>query len=260
MSSKNWCFTLNNYSEEEEVQIQDLECKYLVYGREVGESLTPHLQGTVVFHDKIRMAAVKKRIPRAHLEPTKALKQSIEYCKKDGNVYEKGEALMSKSEAAKKGLSERWELAKAGRFEELPPENLKHYEYIHRKFMPCQDRDELLNEWRYGESGCGKSSGARRDYGDSLYVKDTTKWWDGYAGEETVLIEDWDPKTTEYLSRYLKIWTDHYAFKAEVKGGSMTIRPKRVVVTSQYPIDACFLELNDLAAISRRFNEMHIGN
>ena len=42
--------------------------------------------------------------------------------------------------------------------------------------------------------GSGKSSGVRRDYGDSLYVKDATKWWDGYAGEETVVIDDWDPE------------------------------------------------------------------
>ena len=98
----------------------------------------------------------------------------------------------------------------------------------------------MLNEWRCGDSGSGKSSGVRRDYGDSLYVKDATKWWDGYAGEETVVIDDWDPETTKYLRRYLKIWADHYPFKAEVKGGSMEIRPKRVIVTSQYTIEMCF--------------------
>lgn len=43
-----WCFTLNNYSEEE----YDLfctfgndYCKYFVMGREVGKEGTPHLQG-----------------------------------------------------------------------------------------------------------------------------------------------------------------------------------------------------------------------
>lgn len=258
MSSRNWCFTLNNYSPEEEESIQNLDTKYLVYGREIGEALTPHLQGTVVFHDKIRLTAAKKRIPRAHFERTKVLHKSIEYCKKDGNVFEKGEMPLTMSQAAKKGIAERWDLARQGRFEELPPENIKTYEYIFRKNLPCRDRDQLLNEWRYGESGAGKSSGVRKEYGESLYVKDTTKWWDGYAGEETVLIEDWDPKTTEYLSRYLKIWSDHYCFKAEVKGGSMEIRPRRIVVTSQYPIDGCFLESNDLSAIARRFVEMPI--
>lgn len=253
---RNWCFTLNNYSPEEEEAVQAIECKYMVYGREVGESLTPHLQGTIAFESNKRLSGVRKLIPRAHWEPTKALHQSIEYCKKDGNVYESGELPMTKSQAAKKGIAERWELAKQGRFEELPPENIKTYQFIHRMSMPVQDRDVLDNEWRWGESGAGKSRGVRADYGESLYVKDATKWWDGYAGEETVLIDDWDPKTTDYLSRYLKIWSDHYAFKAETKGGSMTIRPKRFVITSQYPLDACFLDVNDLSAISRRFKEI----
>jgi len=259
MSTKNWCFTLNNYSPEDEESIQRLECKYLVYGREIGESLTPHLQGTIVLLDKVRLSAVKKLIPRAHWEMTKALAQSITYCKKDGNVYESGVPPMSKSDAAKKGIAERWDLAKQGRFEELPPENLKTYQYIHRMSMPVQDRDTLDNEWRWGESGCGKSRGVRSDYGSSLYVKDTTKWWDGYDGEETVLVDDWDPKTSEYLSRYLKIWSDHYAFKAETKGGSMVIRPKRFVVTSQYPIDICFPESQDYAAINRRFKTIFVN-
>lgn len=254
--AKNWCFTLNNYTSEEEQLVQQIDCRYLIYGREVGQQLTPHLQGTIVMNSVQRLSGMKKLIPRAHWEQTKALQQSIEYCKKEENTFEKGEKPMTKSEAAKKGIAERWELAKQGRFEELPPENIKTYQFIYRMSMPKQDRPELLNEWRWGPSGCGKSSSVRKEYGSSLYIKDTSKWWDGYAGEETVLIDDWDPKTTEFLSRYLKIWSDHYVFKAETKGGSMDIRPQRFIVTSQYCIDACFIEVCDNDAISRRFNEI----
>ena len=45
------------------------------------------------------------------------------------------------------------------------------------------------------------------------------KWWDGYAGEEVVVLDDFDPRHAEHLSYYLKIWADHYAFNAEVKVG-----------------------------------------
>jgi len=118
--------------------------------------------------------------------------------------------------------------------------------------------DEIQNEWRYGPTGCGKSRGTRAEYPE-LYSKDASKWWDGYDNEETVLIEDWDPKTTDYLSRYLKIWADHYSFKAEVKGGSMNIRPKRIIITSQYSIDECFLNTEDASAIKRRFKQIRMN-
>ena len=45
--SRGWCFTLNNYNEEEEVRALALpeEVSYGVVGKEVGESGTPHFQG-----------------------------------------------------------------------------------------------------------------------------------------------------------------------------------------------------------------------
>jgi len=38
-------FTLNNYTEEECNLIQTIPCQWLIYGKEVGEQGTPHLQG-----------------------------------------------------------------------------------------------------------------------------------------------------------------------------------------------------------------------
>jgi len=42
-----WCFTLNNYTEEERDALRSLKCKYIVFGYERGEEGTPHLQGYV---------------------------------------------------------------------------------------------------------------------------------------------------------------------------------------------------------------------
>lgn len=45
---RNWCFTLNNYTPEEEILIQSKvpdEISYVAYSHEQGKEGTPHLQG-----------------------------------------------------------------------------------------------------------------------------------------------------------------------------------------------------------------------
>ena len=85
--AKNWCFTLNNYTQGDVDRLMGLgdQVQYLVFGREVGESGTRHLQGLVCFPSRKRMNQVKEVIGQCHLSVTRYLEQSDEYCKKDGN-------------------------------------------------------------------------------------------------------------------------------------------------------------------------------
>lgn len=254
--SRNFTFTFNNYPDT--LLVDSIDCKYIIYGKEIGESGTPHLQGFISFEIQKTFKSMCKLLPGCHVEIARSAIASVEYCKKDGVFVERGTPPLTPVVAANKGIVERWELAKLGRFEELPPEQIKTYEYIKRKFVDVEDIPELSNEWICGPSGCGKSRGVRERY-PGLYWKDTSKWWDGYDHEEIVVIEDWDPKSSEFLTRYLKIWGDHYAFKAEVKGGSMMIRPKKIVVTSQYLLSECFPDSQSYAAMARRFTVYDMG-
>lgn len=93
----NWVFTLNNYTPAEvEALIQyatlnPISCPYLVFGKEVGESGTPHLQGFIRFESRKELAAVKLVVgDRAHVELARSPKEAIQYCKKDGDVTEIG--------------------------------------------------------------------------------------------------------------------------------------------------------------------------
>ena len=52
------------------------------------------------------------------------------------------------------------------------------------------------------------------------------KWWDGYEGEDVVIIEEWSPDDKLSLQN-LKEWADKWPFGAERKGGYMIIRPRR---------------------------------
>jgi len=95
--AKNWCFTLNNYTADEEEAVRTLtdretDCVYVLYGREVGEEEgTPHLQGFVSFSKRLLFARVQKCLPgNPHLEVARNVAASITYCKKDGDFFEFG--------------------------------------------------------------------------------------------------------------------------------------------------------------------------
>lgn len=94
MSVKCYSFTLNNYTEEETNRIKsnlNVLCKYYCLGFEVSESGTPHIQGCCVFLKRCTFLYAKEQISvRCHLEKTKDVKCSSEYCKKDGNFFEFG--------------------------------------------------------------------------------------------------------------------------------------------------------------------------
>nr|WAE42898.1 MAG: replication associated protein [Cressdnaviricota sp.] len=90
--SKYWCFTLNNYTEknfEEMAPIFHVGGRY-VYGKEVGEQGTPHLQGWICFTTKQRplefMGAAWNKI---HWEKSDIKREAaaIKYCLKEGGEY-----------------------------------------------------------------------------------------------------------------------------------------------------------------------------
>ena len=63
------------------------------------------------------------------------------------------------------------------------------------------------------------------------------------------------------FAQHLKIWSDRYFFMAECKGASMVVEPGRffLIVTSNFPIMACFENPEDVRAISRRFTEFEVN-
>jgi len=261
--SLNYSFTLNNYTQEDETLLQNLECKYLVYGREVGESGTPHLQGTIVFATQRTLKSVSKKIPRAHLEKTIDLQKSILYCKKDNDVYEKGnqpigavgkKCTLKERASRNKRLREATlnELVDSGEINIKEVRALKNARIDLAQENQSYHHDDTRGLWYVGPPGTGKSRKAHEE-NPGCYIKAQNKWWDGYAGEAVVLLDDLD---TPVLGHYLKIWGDRYPCTGEVKGGTVNLTHKQIIVTSNYTIDRLFKEDDIMAAaIKRRYIE-----
>lgn len=92
-NAKNWCFTLNNHTDEDVERLEGLgtSVQYLVAGKEVGENGTPHLQGFVSLSSRKRLAYVKTLLgSNPHCEVARNVPASIQYCKKEGDFFEVG--------------------------------------------------------------------------------------------------------------------------------------------------------------------------
>lgn len=78
----------------------------------------------------------------------------------------------------------------------------------------------------------GKSYKGRTE-NPGFYSKMNNKWWEDYVDQEAVLIEDIG-QTHLWMGDFLKIWADRYGFRSEIKNASVVLRPKKIIVTSNY--------------------------
>nr|QXP07708.1 MAG: replication associated protein [Arizlama virus] len=263
-----YCFTINNWSDHDFDQMQALEYRYLIMGKEVGENGTPHLQGYIYFENKKSFRQVKQMHVTAHWEVAQgSVEQNFLYCSKDCDFTEFGEKPMSSKRKGEVGgameitrYQNAWDKAKTGDFEDIDADiRFKCYrtlKEIKKDYMqPRETLTELMNLWIYGPPGVGKSRKAFADY-PGAFNKLMNKWWDGYQDEEYVIIDDFERDT--HLGHNLKIWGDYRAFPAEVKGGCLNIRPKAIIITSNYTIDECIECEHMRAAIKRRYKVIHM--
>lgn len=84
--SLHWCFTLNNWTDDDKDEILAVcsnSSKKYVFQSEIGENGgTPHLQGYIEFNSKVRPMNLFKN-KKIHWEKTKWVNASIKYCSKD---------------------------------------------------------------------------------------------------------------------------------------------------------------------------------
>lgn len=267
-------FTYHNYNDDDEHRIQSIPCVYLIYGRELTKKEGPHLQGYIYFPNARASRGVERLICRKdercwiHCADGDSL-HNYDYTSKDDDYYfVKGERPKTSGE---KGLIEkdRWtkslECSKSGNFDDIPADIfMRYYNVINKINIDYKPKPvnlppaEFYGVWIWGPPRTGKSYVARTTFPDA-YLKGLTKWWCGYKGEDVVIIDEWHPSVTEDVKSELKKSSDRYIFTAEYKGGSMKIRPKLIIVTSNFAMSQCFDGI-DLSALKFRFKEIHKSN
>jgi len=258
--------TLNNYTEVEYEEVSRIECVYCIVGKEKGEEGTPHLQAFFQFGSLKSLKQLKAQVARAHWEATKgSIDQNVAYCSKEGDFIERGVRPLSqkaKGDGEIKRYEDAIEACKRGCLEDIPADLLTRHYNTYKKMKaefqvaPTPLDGSLVNEWLVGPAGSGKTSKAFKE-NPGAYLKGLNKWWDGYTDQDVVIIDDMDPYH-KALAQEFKVWAHHYPFPAETKGGSLCIRPKKIVVTSNYNIDQIWEDETTREAMHRRFKEQYI--
>jgi len=266
--SRRICFTLNNYTCTQVEALNkalddDTRVRYACYGKEVGESGTPHLQGYISLRKVSRLPALIKNFGQMHYSACKGSEQqNITYCSKDDDFTEFGKR-------ASPGKRNDLDVVKAllddgGTLRDVADTDFNVYcryknslsTYIHLIQEP-RLAESVRGIWIWGPPGTGKSHTARDLAQDDLYLKPQNKWFDGYCGQSNILIDDFD-RGGSCLGHYLKIWADKWPCNGEVKGATVSLNHTNFMITSNYNPRSIFEEDEVmLAAIERRFVVIH---
>lgn len=238
MSSRGWCFTLNNYTLDDEEKIQNYPCDYMLYGRELApDTQTPHLQGYLYIKKKASLRTLKLKLSaNAHFEQTKGSPEAnYKYCTKGGDFFEKGEMpkhgqrndLLAVKESIDSGAStsDLWE----NHFQQMTLYNRSFQSYRTAKTQPRSETPYVL--WLWGKPGSGKTRFAYESSSDP-YFKDASKWWDNYYGQHTIVIDDIRADSFSY--RYLLRLLDRYPFQVQTKGGYTHFNSSVIIITSPF--------------------------
>jgi len=92
--------------------------------------------------------------------------------------------------------------------------------------------------WYWGPTGTGKSHLAWEEAGTDAYAPVSFKWWDGYDGQENIVLDDIRSDWATY-NQFLQLF-DKYPMRIECKGGSRQFLGKKIWVTSPYDPPAFF--------------------
>lgn len=259
--SKNWCFTLNNYEEEEIANLKDHvssgAIQGLVLGFECGESGTRHIQGYVEFPRRLRLRSVKAMaLQRAHLEPRRGTAlEAIEYCIKDGSFEILGNLSIDNT-GSSKPLDDIQTKIRNGI--PLPTIANDHFNYwiIYRKSFEEYDRlcrPSLIRETLkvfclWGETGSGKTRYVyytAKLMDTTLWVSPDPKllWFDGYRGQQIALLDDYRGEASiSFLLRVLDI----YPIQVPIKGGFTDFTPSTIYITSNHSPESWYAESEPL--------------
>ncbi len=249
MTCRHWCFTLNNPTLAGPELLKELDddprVRYAVFQEEKGENETPHYQGYVELTNAQRLAAMQKLIPRAHFERRRGNRdQARDYCmkedtRKDGpwecGDFPSKQGTRTDLLEAIQTADETFSIAEVAR--QHPLQFVKYSRGLSEYIFHTRPRRSIANppsvHLYYGTTGSGKTRKAFEDNQESIFRKaPDTSWFDGYYGQDTLLLDDFAGRASKMSLSYLLQLLDRYPFDVQIKGGHAAMTAQHIVITT----------------------------
>lgn len=256
---RNICITLNNPTDEEYLKLQERDCGYCILGREVGEGGTPHIQGYYEFKNPVSFNGLKKDFPRMHIERRIGTsKQAADYCKKEGNFWEKG---VLSVQGKRNDIAVVKELLEDGAGMRDVVTHVNSYQAMRCGELILKYKERTRDwkptvYWFWGPTGTGKTRTAFELCGENepwVSGKDL-QWWDGYDAHENVIIDEFRGDFCKF-HELLKI-LDRYPYRVMNKGGSRQLLATTIYITSCFPPDKVYESREDIGQLLRRVDHI----
>lgn len=275
------CWTINNWTTEDLERVRDYHhntksVRYGCWSQEVSTTGTPHIQGYTSWRNSMSLEAFKRKVApgRLHYEPytNGTAQENHDYCA--GLVEKKGNTLNPTfeeyGEMPNQGDRTDWRKAVNQVRERVPvvdviadqPHLLPTIRALERLAtltrQPPKDRDVRVL-YIHGPAGCGKTRAIHTTHPDA-YWKPEGQWWDGYEGQEVVVLDDYyGDMPYAQLLRVL----DRYPLRLPVKGGFVPAEYTTVLITSNASLDEQYPGIavpNRREALYRRIHRVLDGH
>lgn len=260
--SRNWMITIFTENTEMVSTMSKLErIKYFTGQFEICPTTNKkHFQGYIEMKNPIGLSGLKKYLnnDQIHLEERKGnQKQAIAYVTKaETSTGERIEEGKKGEQGRRTDLERAIEMIKEKKkineiIDEIPHmiRYDKHLErYREREVEPRNFQTEVYT--LIGEPGTGKTRYVYENETDIYTVPEAssgTQYFNGYTGQEAVLIDDFNGNIRYHLLLQL---LDRYPMLVNTKGGVVNWRPKRVYITSNKAVDEWYAQ--DCKALKRR--------
>lgn len=252
--------------------------------QEVGENLTPHLQGYLSLKNPKSIKVLQTLIqenngPRmAIFVANGTFEQNLAYIQ--GPYSKEGKSkpvnLTFEERGTRPAQGNRTDIHEAvdflregGTIADMVRNNI-HVEQVvkyHRGLQlvatlcmkPRNFKTEVF--WVHGPTGTGKSRWVWEEVGEMGYSKPGgNKWWCGYHGQTDVILDDFRP-SKEMPFEYLLNLIDRFPMQVETKGGMVQMIAKRIYITTPLgPIETFkhweFLKDEELNQLLRRIDHI----
>lgn len=250
---RHWVFTINNptvRSVAGPLLARDLcgkeHVRYVVFQFEKGSQGTEHIQGYIEFDTSMRFSKVKDLLTQwggvPHLEKRRGTRdQARDYCQKEesrlSGPFEAGEWATSQGKRtdlhdAADTLQTTRDLSEVARAH--PVQWIRYYRGFESLFSRTMGRREAppTVHLLYGTTGSGKTRWAYQGYPDLYRKAPDTKWFDGYEGQATVLLDDFVGAASKMSLSYLLQLLDRYDIRVEIKGSYVPLLATTIIITT----------------------------